>query len=166
MSTDWNKSSEIEEILERNFLECKSFKEIKEKWNLALNVDTSLSLAEPSSANFRARSWSAVLIEVKLLALLIMFGWLENVFLKKTLTLLATGYFSPGCHGGGADCAHHFGKPGRASFKIFTSFEKTSLILHGRRPRIQKMKCLAQKLTKWRRIEKLWRKRKIDRFRK
>ena len=28
------------------------------------------------------------------------------------------------------------------------------------------MKCLAQKLTKWRRIEKLWRKRKIDRFRK
>ena len=38
-------------------------------------------------------------------------------------------------------------------------------ILHGRRPRIQKMKCLAQKLTKWRRIEKLWRKREIDRFR-
>ena len=82
-----------------------------------------------------------------------------------SLTLLATGYFSPGCHGGGADSAHHFGKPGRASFKILTSFEKTPLILHGRRPRIQKMKCLAQKLTKWRRIEKLWWKRRIDRFR-
>ena len=66
---------------------------------------------------------------------------------------------------GWADSAHHFGKPGRASFKILTSFEKTPLILHGRRPRIQKMKCLAQKLTKWRRIEKLWRKREIDRFR-
>ena len=56
-------------------------------------------------------------------------------------------------------------QPGRASFKILTSFEKTPLILHGRRPRIQKMKCLAQKLTKWRRIEKLWRKREIDIFR-
>ena len=43
------------------------------------------------------------------------------------LTLLATGYFSPGCHGGWADSAHHFGKPGRASFKILTSFEKNTL---------------------------------------
>ena len=53
---------------------------------------------------------------------------------------------------------------------MFTSFEITPLIGHGRRPRIQKMKCLAQKLTKWRRIEKLWQKReneifsKIERF--
>ena len=76
------------------------------------------------------------------------------------------GYFPLAATGGGTDSAHHFGKPGRASFKILTSFEKTPLILHGRRPRIQKMKCLAQKLTKWRRIEKLWRKREIDRFRK
>ena len=37
---------------------------------------------------------------------------------------------------------------------------------HGRRPRIQKMKCLAQKLTEWRRIEKLWQKREIERFSK
>ena len=35
---------------------------------------------------------------------------------------------------------------------------------HERMPRIHKMKCLAQKLTKWRRIEKLWQKREIDRF--
>ena len=41
------------------------------------------------------------------------------VFYSLNLTLLATGYFSPGCHGG-ADSAHHFGKPGRASFKILT----------------------------------------------
>ena len=33
---------------------------------------------------------------------------------------------------------------------------------HERRPRIQKMMCLAQKLTKWRWIEKLWQKRKIE----
>ena len=78
---------------------------------------------------------------------------------------ISHGVFFPWLPRGGADSAHHFGKPGRASFKILTSFEKTPLILHGRRPRIQKMKCLAQKLTKWRRIEKLWRKREIDRFR-
>ena len=33
---------------------------------------------------------------------------------------------------------------------------------HQRRPGIKKMKCLAQKLTKWRRIEKLWQKRQIE----
>ena len=37
---------------------------------------------------------------------------------------------------------------------------------HKRRPRIQKMKCLAQKLTKWRRIEKLWQKRENEIFSK
>ena len=37
---------------------------------------------------------------------------------------------------------------------------------HGRRSRIQKMKCLAQKLTKWQRIEKLWQKREVERFSK
>ena len=42
----------------------------------------------------------------------------------------------------------------------------TPLIWHGRRPRIQKMKCLAQKLTKCRRIEKLWQKCKIEIFSK
>ena len=40
----------------------------------------------------------------------------------------------------------------------------TPLIWHGRRPRIQKIKCLAQKLTQWQMIEKLWQKCKIDRF--
>ena len=83
----------------------------------------------------------------------------------ETLNPISHGVFFPWLPRGRADSAHHFGKPGRASFKILTSFEKTPLILHGRRPRIQKMKCLAQKLTKWRRIEKLWRKREIDRFR-
>ena len=72
--------------------------------------------------------------------------------------------FQNAAMGGGADSAHHFGKPGRASLKILTSFEKTPLILHGRRPRIQKMKCLAQKLTKWQMIEKLWQKYEIDKF--
>ena len=37
---------------------------------------------------------------------------------------------------------------------------------HERWPIIKKMKCLAKKLTKWREIEKLWRKRKIERFSK
>ena len=84
-----------------------------------------------------------------------------------TLNPISYGVFFPWLPWGGgrADSAHHFGKPERASFKIVTTFEKTPLILHGRRPRIQKMKCLAQKLTKWRRIEKLWRKREIDRYR-
>ena len=94
--------------------------------------------------------------------------WLNNsaeIVHSPSFNPISHEIFSPGCHGGGADSAHHFGKPGRASFKMLTSFEKTPLILHGRRPRIQKMKCLAQKLTKWRRIEKLWRKREIDRFR-
>ena len=31
---------------------------------------------------------------------------------------------------------------------------------------MQKMKCLAQKLTEWRSIEKLWQKREIERFSK
>ena len=35
---------------------------------------------------------------------------------------------------------------------------------HGRRPRIQKIKCLAQKMTKWQMIEKLWQKYEIDKF--
>ena len=35
---------------------------------------------------------------------------------------------------------------------------------HRRRPRILKLKCLAQKLLKWRRIEKMRRKHEIDRF--
>ena len=82
------------------------------------------------------------------------------------LNPISHGVFFPWLPQGGADSAHHFGKPGRASFKILTSFEKTPLILHGRRPRIQKMKCLAQKLTQWRRIEKLWQKREIERFSK
>ena len=44
------------------------------------------------------------------------------------LTLLATGIFFPWLPwGGGADSAHHFGKPGRASFKMLTSFEKNTL---------------------------------------
>ena len=37
---------------------------------------------------------------------------------------------------------------------------------HERWPIIKKMKCLAKKLTKWRRIEKLWRKREMIDFRK
>ena len=37
---------------------------------------------------------------------------------------------------------------------------------HERRHRIQKMKCLAQKLTKWLRIEKMWQKRIIERVSK
>ena len=75
-----------------------------------------------------------------------------------------------GCSRGGADSAHHFETPVRASFSILPSFETIPLMTHERRPRIQKMKCLAQKLTKWRRIEKLWQKReneifsKIERF--
>ena len=32
---------------------------------------------------------------------------------------------------------------------------------HERRPKIQKIKCLVQKLTKWQRIEKLWQKTKL-----
>ena len=40
------------------------------------------------------------------------------------------------------------------------------LILHGRRPRIQKMKCLAQKLTKWRRIKNCGKKAKLKDFQK
>ena len=64
----------------------------------------------------------------------------------------------------GADSAHHFETPVRASFAILPSFETIPLMTHGRRPRIQKMKCLAQKLTKWWRIEKLWQKCKIERF--
>ena len=94
---------------------------------------------------------------------------LKNVsylFLSGLINPISHGVFFPWLPRGGADSAHHFGKPGRASFKILTSFEKTPLILHGRRPRIQKMKRLAQKLTKWRKIEKLWQKRKIDSFRK
>ena len=51
-------------------------------------------------------------------------------------------------------------------FEILTSFEIISLMTHQRRPRIQKMKCLAQKLTKWRRIKNLWQKREIERFSK
>ena len=82
------------------------------------------------------------------------------------LTLLATAFFFPWLLQGGADSAHHFETPVRAGFEILTSFEIISLMIHQRRPRIQKMKCLAQKLTKWRRIEKLWRKREIERFSK
>ena len=52
------------------------------------------------------------------------------------------------------------------NFEILTSFETISLMAHQRRPRIQKMKCLAQKLTKWRRIEKLWQKRENELFSK
>ena len=77
------------------------------------------------------------------------------------LTLLATAFFFPGCYGGGADSAHHFETPVRAGFEILTSFEIISLMTHQRRPRIQKMRCLAQKLTKWRSIEKLCLKRQI-----
>ena len=58
------------------------------------------------------------------------------------------------------------GTPVRASFAILLSFETIQLMTHGRRPRIQKMKCLAQKLTEWHRIEKLWQKREIERFSK
>ena len=76
------------------------------------------------------------------------------------------GYFFPGCYGRGADSEHHFGKPVRACFAILTSFEMTPLIWHGRRPRILKMKCIAQKLTKWWRIDKLGRKREMIYFRK
>ena len=57
--------------------------------------------------------------------------------------------------GGGADSAHHFETPVQASFAILTSFESIPLMTQGRWPRIQKMKCLAQKMTEWRRIEKL-----------
>ena len=85
------------------------------------------------------------------------------------LNPIRSGFFSRGCSGGG-DSAHHFETPVRASFSILPSFETIPLMTHERRPRIQKMKCLAQKLTKWRRIEKLWQKReneifsKIERF--
>ena len=37
---------------------------------------------------------------------------------------------------------------------------------HKRRPKMQKLKCLAQKLSKWQKIEKLWQKRKVERFSK
>ena len=66
-----------------------------------------------------------------------------------------TGYFSPGCY---------FATLERATFEIFTSFEIISLMKHERRPRIENMKCLAQKLTQNRRIEKLWQKHGIDIF--
>ena len=46
------------------------------------------------------------------------------------------------------------------------SFDTIPLMTHGRRPRIQKMKCLAQKLTEWRRIEKLWQNAKLKDLRK
>ena len=43
---------------------------------------------------------------------------------------ISHGIFFPWLPWGGAvaDSAHHFGKLGRASFKILTSFEKTPLI--------------------------------------
>ena len=50
--------------------------------------------------------------------------------------------------------------------KEVPSFETMPLMTHGRKPRIQKMKCLAKKLTEWRRIEKLWQIRKIEKFTK
>ena len=65
-----------------------------------------------------------------------------------------------------ADSAHHFKTPVPASFEILSSFETLPLMTHERRARIQKMKCLAQKLTKWQRIEKLWQKREVERFSK
>ena len=65
---------------------------------------------------------------------------------------------------GGADSAKNFETPVQAGFEILTSFEIIPLMTHERRPRIQKI--LARKLTKWRRIEKLWRKREIERFSK
>ena len=74
-----------------------------------------------------------------------------------SLTLLATAFFSHGCSGGGADFTHDFETPVRASFEILTSFELRPIMTHEWRPRIQKIKCLAQKLTKWRRIEKIQR---------
>ena len=67
---------------------------------------------------------------------------------------------------GGADSAHHFETPVWASFSILPSFETISLMPREIRPRIQKMKYLAQKLTKWRRIEKLWQKHEVERFSK
>jgi len=63
-----------------------------------------------------------------------------------------------------ADSAHHFETPVRACFEISTSFEIMHLIRYEIRPRIQKMKCLAPKLTKWRKIEKLWWKCEIERY--
>ena len=84
---------------------------------------------------------------------------------RKVLNPISSRVFFPWMLRGGADSAHHFETPVWASFAILPSFETIPLMTHGRRPRIQKMKCLAQKLTKWRRIEKLWRKREIDRFR-
>ena len=95
-----------------------------------------------------------------------LFCFLNSRSFSAYLTLLATAFFFPGCYGGGADSAHHFETLVRAGFEILTGFETIYLMTHQRRPRIQKMKCLAQKLTKWRRIEKLWRKRDIERFSK
>ena len=88
---------------------------------------------------------------------------LKILWYKLHLTLLATASFSRGCQGRG-DSFHHFETPIRASFDILTSSEIIPLMTHERRPRIQKMKCLAQKLTKWRRIENLWQNVKLKYF--
>ena len=80
------------------------------------------------------------------------------------LNPIRSGVLFPWLLQGGGDSAHHFETLVQASFLLLPSFEIILLSGHGRRLRIQKMKCLAQKLTKWRRIEKLWRKREIERF--
>ena len=57
---------------------------------------------------------------------------------------------------GGGDSAHHFETPVGVSFEILTSFEMIPQMRHGRRPRMKKIECLAEKIMG----------REIDRFSK
>ena len=102
------------------------------------------------------------------LRLRLKWGWVE-VELKFSSSWVEVnpiiyGIFSPGWYRGVADSDHHFETLARASLDILTSFESIPLVRHERRPRIQKMKFLAEKLTKWQRIEKLWQRREIEIF--